>query len=110
MSEKNLSRLRRARKARARIQRQGVARLTVHRTGRHLYAQVIAPGGGRTVARGTGRRRAPRDSAYSRLNSEMTLWRRRSIGGGSAGVRRVRRSSRLLFRAMLSGADCRGRG
>jgi large subunit ribosomal protein L18 len=50
MSEKNLSRLRRARKARARIQRQGVARLTVHRTGRHLYAQIIAPGGGRTVA------------------------------------------------------------
>jgi len=50
MSEKNLSRLRRARKARARIQRVGAARLTVHRSGRHLYAQVIAPGGGKTVA------------------------------------------------------------
>jgi len=50
MSVKNLSRLRRARKARSRIQRQGVARLTVHRTGRHLYAQVIAPGGGHTLA------------------------------------------------------------
>jgi len=50
MSEKNLSRLRRARKSRARIQRQGVARLTVHRTGRHLYAQIIAPGGGSTLA------------------------------------------------------------
>ncbi|MEM1080305.1 MAG: 50S ribosomal protein L18 [Pseudomonadota bacterium] len=50
MSEKNNSRLRRARKTRSRIQRQGVARLTVHRTGRHLYAQIIAPGGGRTVA------------------------------------------------------------
>jgi large subunit ribosomal protein L18 len=49
-SLKNESRLRRARKARSRIQRQGVARLTVHRSGRHLYAQVIAPGGGQTVA------------------------------------------------------------
>ncbi|AKS42636.1 50S ribosomal protein L18 [Wenzhouxiangella marina] len=50
MSDKNLSRLRRARKARARIQRQGVARLTVHRTGRHLYAQVIDASGTHTVA------------------------------------------------------------
>lgn len=50
MKDKNLSRLRRARKNRARIQRSGLPRLTVHRSGRHLYAQVIAPGGGRTVA------------------------------------------------------------
>jgi len=50
MSEKNNSRLRRARKTRSRIQRAGVARLTVHRSGRHLYAQVIAPGGVHTVA------------------------------------------------------------
>ncbi len=50
MSEKNNSRLRRARKTRSRIQRAGVARLTVHRSGRHLYAQVITPGGEHTVA------------------------------------------------------------
>lgn len=50
MKDKNISRLRRARKNRARIQRSGQARLTVHRSGRHIYAQVIAGGGGRTVA------------------------------------------------------------
>lgn len=50
MKDKNLSRLRRARKNRARITRSGQARLTVHRSGRHLYAQVIAPGGEHTVA------------------------------------------------------------
>jgi len=50
MSEKNLSRLRRARKTRSRIHRAGVARLSVHRSGRHLYAQIIAPGGETTVA------------------------------------------------------------
>ena len=38
---KNTTRLRRARKTRARIRIQGVPRLTVHRTGRHLYAQII---------------------------------------------------------------------
>ena len=47
---KNESRLRRARRNRARILRSGVARLTVHRSGRHLYAQVISPDGERTVA------------------------------------------------------------
>lgn len=50
MKEKNVSRLRRARKNRARIQRSEQARLTVHRSGRHIYAQIIASGGGRTVA------------------------------------------------------------
>jgi large subunit ribosomal protein L18 len=47
---KKLSRLRRARKARANIARQEVPRLTVHRSGRHIYAQVIAPTGGHVLA------------------------------------------------------------
>ncbi|MEJ2534117.1 MAG: 50S ribosomal protein L18 [Gammaproteobacteria bacterium] len=49
MSKKD-SRLRRARKSRARIARQDVPRLTVHRSGRHIYAQVIAPQGGGVLA------------------------------------------------------------
>ena len=40
--DKKTTRLRRARKTRARIRIQGVPRLTVHRSGQHLYAQVIA--------------------------------------------------------------------
>jgi large subunit ribosomal protein L18 len=36
-------RQRRARKARARIKLQGAYRLCVHRTPRHMYAQIIAP-------------------------------------------------------------------
>jgi len=38
---KKLSRLRRARKARAKIHELLVPRLTIHRTPRHIYAQVI---------------------------------------------------------------------
>ena len=50
MSAKNDSRLRRARRARAQIQALGVNRLSVHRTPRHIYAQVIAPAGDAVLA------------------------------------------------------------
>jgi len=48
--EKRQSRLRRARKARSHIRRLGMPRLTVHRSGRHINAQVIAPEGGEVLA------------------------------------------------------------
>jgi len=48
--EKKASRQRRARKTRAKIRQLGVARLAIHRTPRHIYAQVIAPDGGTVLA------------------------------------------------------------
>ncbi len=48
--DKKASRLRRAKRARAKIRELGVHRLTVHRTPRHIYAQVIAPNGAEVVA------------------------------------------------------------
>lgn len=42
--DKKSARLRRARRGRAKIRELGVHRLTVHRTPRHIYAQIIAPG------------------------------------------------------------------
>ena len=50
MSAKNDSRLRRARRARARMRDLGAIRLSVHRTPRHIYAQLIAPTGSEVVA------------------------------------------------------------
>ncbi len=50
MSAKNDSRLRRARRARARMRGLGVNRLCVHRTPRHIYAQIIAPAGDKVLA------------------------------------------------------------
>ena len=47
---KNESRLRRARRTRAKIRELGVHRLSIHRTPRHIYAQVIGPDGGTVVA------------------------------------------------------------
>jgi len=45
MSDKKTARLRRARKVRARIARLGALRLSVHRTPRHLYAQLYDASG-----------------------------------------------------------------
>lgn len=47
---KNQSRLRRARRTRGKIRELGAHRLSVHRTPRHIYAQVIAPDGGTIIA------------------------------------------------------------
>jgi len=48
--DKRTARLRRAKKTRAHIRRLGMARLTVHRSGRHIYAQVISAEGGSVIA------------------------------------------------------------
>jgi large subunit ribosomal protein L18 len=46
---KKQSRLRRARRGRAKIRELENNRLTVHRTPRHIYAQVIAPNGSQVL-------------------------------------------------------------
>ncbi len=48
--DKKQNRLRRARKVRAKISELEVNRLSVHRTPRHIYAQVIGPDGGTVLA------------------------------------------------------------
>lgn len=47
--DKKSSRLRRARKTRAKISELAVPRLSIHRTPRHIYAQVIAASGSEVV-------------------------------------------------------------
>jgi len=50
MSDKNLSRLRRARQTRIRIRENAAVRLTVHRTNAHIYAQITSPAGDKVLA------------------------------------------------------------
>jgi large subunit ribosomal protein L18 len=49
MSDKKLSRLRRARATRARIRLARESRLTVFRSNLHIYASVISPDGGKVL-------------------------------------------------------------
>lgn len=48
--DKKASRMRRAVKARARIRRVGIHRLTVHRTPKHIYAQITTADGAKVLA------------------------------------------------------------
>ena len=48
--DKKQNRRRRARKGRAKIRALKVNRLSVHRTPRHIYAQVLAPDGDKVLA------------------------------------------------------------
>jgi large subunit ribosomal protein L18 len=48
--DKKQARQRRAARARAKIRELGTFRLCIHRTPRHIYAQVISPDGGKVVA------------------------------------------------------------
>src|SRR5262245_46648510 len=50
MSDKKVQRLRRASRARHKIRELRVARLSVHRTAQHIYAQILAADGGHVIA------------------------------------------------------------
>lgn len=58
--DKKSSRIRRSRKTRAKIRELGVDRLTIYRTSRHTYAQVISGETGKVIA------------AASTLNKEVS--------------------------------------
>lgn len=66
--EKKTARLRRAKSTRAHIRELGVPRLTVHRSGQHLYAQVIAPSGDKVIAAASTVQKAVRDGLKGTKN------------------------------------------
>lgn len=63
--DKKTSRLRRARRTRAKIKELAVHRLCVYRTPRHIYAQVIAPSGAEVVASASTLDKTLRDTIAS---------------------------------------------
>jgi large subunit ribosomal protein L18 len=50
VNKKKTGRLRRARRTRSKIRELGVYRLCVHKTPRHIYAQLISPDGSHVLA------------------------------------------------------------
>ena len=62
--DKKQNRLRRARKARAKISELEVNRLSVHRTPRHIYAQVIGPDGSHFLDTGKGHDRQQDETSF----------------------------------------------
>jgi large subunit ribosomal protein L18 len=66
--DKKTARLRRAKSTRAHIRKLAVPRLTVHRTGQHLYAQVIDASGCKVVAAASTLQKSVRDGLKGTKN------------------------------------------
>jgi large subunit ribosomal protein L18 len=68
--DKKIARIRRATRARRKIAELGATRLVVHRTPRHVYAQVIAANGSEVIAAATTVEKAIREQVKSTGNKE----------------------------------------
>jgi large subunit ribosomal protein L18 len=66
--DKKTSRLRRAKRTRMHIRNLAVARLTVHRSSQHLYAQVIAPDSEKVIAAASTTQKDLRDGLKGTKN------------------------------------------
>ena len=91
MSVKQKSRARRAKRARAKIRELGVHRLSVHRTPRHIYAQVVTPGGDTVVASASTVEKDVRKALKGTGNADAakTIGKAIAERAKSAGVERV---------------------
>mgnify|MGYP001463902058 FL=1 len=68
--DKKSARLRRATRARKKMQELGANRLVVHRTPRHIYAQLIAPNGSEVLASASTVEKALREQLKTTGNIE----------------------------------------
>ena len=89
MSAKNESRLRRARRARARIRDLGMNRLSVHRTPRHIYAQIIAPAGDKVLASASTLDSDLRKGATGNINAAAEVGKLVASRAMEAGIAKV---------------------
>lgn len=88
---KKTNRLRRARRTRAKIRELAVPRLTVHRTPKHIYAQVIDSDGGRVLAAASTVGKELRSQVKNGGNVEAAMSVGRSIAekAVAAGISQV---------------------
>lgn len=68
--DKNIARLRRAKSTRSHIRKLGVPRLSVLRTGQHIYAQVFTADGSQVLASASTTQGAVRDGLKNGRNSD----------------------------------------
>lgn len=91
MISKKGSRQRRAKRARAKISELGAHRLTVHRTPRHIYAQVVSPDGKSILAAASTLQKAVKGGLKSTGNVEAAAAVGKTIAEKSktAGISKV---------------------
>jgi large subunit ribosomal protein L18 len=91
ITSKKDRRLRRAIKTRAHIRDLGIARLTVHRTPRHIYAQVTDPAGATVIAAASTLQESVRQGLKGTGNVDAAKAVGRAIAerAQAAGVKKV---------------------
>jgi large subunit ribosomal protein L18 len=89
MSTTKVSRLRRAKKTRFKLKSLGETRLTIHRTPRHIYAQVITPEGSKVLASASTVEKELRGSATGNSDAASKLGQLIAERAKAAGVTRV---------------------
>lgn len=89
MSTKKVSRLRRAKKTRFKLKSLGETRLTIHRTPRHIYAQVIAPEGSKVLASASTVEKELRGSATGNSDAASKVGQLIAERAKAAGITRV---------------------
>ncbi len=89
--DKKTARLRRAKSTRARIRELGVPRLSVLRTGQHVYAQVFSADGSKVLAAASTVQSDVREGLKSAKNAEAAARVGRAIAekARAAGVEKV---------------------
>jgi large subunit ribosomal protein L18 len=89
--EKKTARLRRAKSTRAHIRELGVPRLSVLRTGQHVYAQVFSADGSKVLAAASTAESSVRDGLKSGKNTEAAAKVGRAIAekARAAGIDKV---------------------
>lgn len=89
MNDKKQSRQRRALRSRIKIRELGSVRLTVHRTPRHIYAQVIAPAGDRVIASASTLDESLRSGATGNIDAAKAVGELVAKRAKEAGVVKV---------------------
>ena len=89
MFDKKAARLRRAKKTRAHIRHLAVHRLTVNRTPRHIYAQIISPTGGEVIAQASTLDETLRSGATGNVDAAQAVGKLVAERAQAAGIKKV---------------------
>jgi large subunit ribosomal protein L18 len=89
MSDKKQTRLRRALRTRTKIRELGATRLCVHRTPRHIYAQVISASGGQVLASASTLDASLRGGKTGNIDAARSVGQLIATRAREAGVERV---------------------
>lgn len=89
MKDKKVARLRRAKRSRLKIRELGEVRLCIHRTPRHIYAQVISANGGQVLASASTVEKDLRAGATGNADAATKVGQLIAQRAKEAGIERV---------------------